>query len=113
MESRFWLFAYVISGGAVLFAGGYYLGLSGAADTKIESPKIVSDRNKKELKKELQQPEIKALSDPSASKMVFDSNINESNNPLEERRQGGIREILDQFVNQTNPVYSTAPCPKL
>ena len=76
MESRFWLFAYVILGGALLFAGGYYLGLSGAADTKIESPKIVSDRNKKELKKELQQPEIKALSDPSASKMVFDSNIN-------------------------------------
>ena len=37
--------------------------------------------------------------------MVFDSNINESNNPLEERRQCGIREILDQFVNQTNPVY--------
>ena len=105
MESRFWLFAYVISGGAVLFAGGYYLGLSGAADTKIESPKIVSDRNKKELKKELQQPEIKALSDPSASKMVFDSNINESNNPLEERQRRGIREILDQFVNQTNPVY--------
>ena len=105
MESRFWLFAYVMLGGALLFAGGYYLGLSGAAATKIESPKIVSDRNKKELKKELRQPEIKALSDPSASKMVFDSNINESNNPLEERRQGGIREILDQFVNQTNPVY--------
>ena len=108
MESRFWLFAYVILGGALLFAGGYYLGLSGAADTKIESPKIVSDRNKKELKKELRQPEIKALSDPSASKMVFDSNINESKNPLEERRRGGIREILDQFVNQTNPVYKYA-----
>ncbi len=105
MESRFWLFAYVMLGGALLFAGGYYLGLSGAADTKIESPKIVSDRNKKELKKELRQPEIKAVSDPSASKMVFDSNINESKNPLEERRRGGIREILDQFVNQTNPVY--------
>ena len=49
MESRFWLFAYVILGGALLFAGGYYLGLSGAADTKIESPKIVSDRNKKRI----------------------------------------------------------------
>ena len=29
MESKFWLYAYIILGGAVLFAGGYYLGLSG------------------------------------------------------------------------------------
>ena len=48
MESKFWFYAYVTLGGAVLFAGGYYLGLSGKTDTSIEAQKIVSDQKKKE-----------------------------------------------------------------
>ena len=47
MESKFWLYAYVTLGGALLFAGGYYLGLSGRL-TPNRSPKIVSDQKKKE-----------------------------------------------------------------
>ena len=46
MESKFWFYAYVTLGGAVLFAGGYYLGLSGKTDTSIEAQKIVSDQKK-------------------------------------------------------------------
>ena len=110
MESKFWLYAYVTLGGAVLFAGGYYFGLSGKADTKIEFQKFVSDEKKKESKKELRREELKALSSLDSSKMASDSSVtvNETNYPVEERQRGGIREILDQFVNETNPVYKYA-----
>lgn len=108
MESRFWLYAYVSLGGAVLFASGYYLGLSGENDTKIEAQKFVSYQNIKESPKDLQRPGVKVVSQPSASSMGFDSTVDESNNPVEERQRGGIREILDQFVNETNPVYKYA-----
>ena len=108
MESRFWLYAYVSLGGAVLFASGYYLGLSGENDTKIEAQKFVSYQNIKESPKDLQRPEVKVVSQPSASSMGFDSTVDESNNPVKERQRGGIREILDQFVNETNPVYKYA-----
>ena len=110
MESKFWLYAYVTLGGAVLFAGGYYLGLSGKADTKIEFQKFVSDEKKKESKKELRKAELKEMSSPASSKMASDSSVtvNETNYPMEERQRGGIREILDQFVNETNPVYKYA-----
>ena len=108
MESRFWLYAYVSLGGAVLFASGYYLGLSGENDTKIEAQKFVSYQNIKESPKDLQRPGVKVVSQPSASSMGFDSTVDESNNPVQERQRGGIREILDQFVNETNPVYKYA-----
>ncbi|NBQ02176.1 MAG: hypothetical protein EBU27_02925 [Opitutae bacterium] len=108
MESRFWLYAYVSLGGAVLFASGYYLGLSGENDTKIEAQKFVSYQNIKESPKDLQRPGVKVVSQPSASSMGFDSTVDESNKPVEERQRGGIREILDQFVNETNPVYKYA-----
>ena len=108
MESRFWLYAYVSLGGAVLFASGYYLGLSGENDTKIEAQKFVSYQNIKESPKDLQRPGLKVVSQPPASSMGFDSTVDESNNPVEERQRGGIREILDQFVNETNPVYKYA-----
>ena len=71
MESKFWFYAYVTLGGAVLFAGGYYLGLSGKADTKIEFQKFVSDEKKKESKKELRKAELKEMSSPASSKMAF------------------------------------------
>ena len=42
--------------------------------------------------------------------MAFDSTVtvNEGNYPMQERQRGGIREILDQFLNETNPVYKYA-----
>ncbi len=42
MESKFWLYAYIILGGAVLFAGGYYLGLSWAPRYYLTGSKILS-----------------------------------------------------------------------
>ena len=110
MESKFWLYAYVTLGGALLFAGGYYLGLSGKADTKIESQNFVSDQKKKESAKEVQQEELEAITNPISLKTAFDSSVkvSETNFPMEERQRGEIREILDQFVNETNPVYKYA-----
>ena len=110
MESKFWFYAYVTLGGAVLFAGGYYLGLSGKTDTSIEAQKIVSDQKKKESKKDLQQAGLKAESNEVSSDMVANSSEkqNESYYLMEENRRSGIREILDQFVNETNPVYKYA-----
>ena len=42
--------------------------------------------------------------------MVSNSTIKQmrSTIPVEERQRSGIREILDQFVNETNPVYKYA-----
>ena len=50
------------------------------------------------------------MSSPASSKVAFDSTVtvNEGNYPMQERQRGGIREILDQFVNETNPVYKYA-----
>ena len=110
MESKFWLYAYIILGGAVLFAGGYYLGLSGKGGIRVESENLVPYQKNKESKKELQQAELKAMSSPASSKVAFDSTVTvkEENYPMQERQRGGIREILDQFVNETNPVYKYA-----
>ena len=75
MESKFWLYAYIILGGAVLFAGGYYLGLSGKGGIRIESENLVPYQKNKESKKELQQAEFKAMSSPASSKVAFDSTV--------------------------------------
>ena len=40
--------------------------------------------------------------------MGFDPTADESINPVEQRQRGGIREILDQFVNETSRVNKYA-----
>ena len=59
MESKFWLYAYIILGGAVLFAGGYYLGLSGKGGIRIESENFVSDQKEQRIEKRTARGRIK------------------------------------------------------
>ena len=108
MKSKTWLYAYVSLGGVILFASGYYFGLSGEKDSNIGAQNFVSYQNKKELKKQPQKKGLIAESIASGSKMSFEYKVGESNNQVEEPKRSGFREILDQFVYETNPVYKYA-----
>ena len=108
MKSKTWLYAYVSLGGVILFASGYYFGLSGEKDSNIGAQNFASYQEKKELKKQPQKKELNAESIASGSKMSFENKVGESNNQVEEPKRSGFREILDQFVYETNPVYKYA-----
>ena len=105
MESKLWLYAYLALGGAVLFFGGYYLGLSEKSAQITELQNTVYYKEKKEPEKEAETPIPKALSSNASSTNLQDSIIDEPSALVKVRQQGGIRSILEKFVNETNPVY--------
>ena len=108
MESKLWLYAYLALGGAVLFFGGYYLGLSEKSAQRTELQNTVYNNEKKEPEKKAETQIPEALSGNASSTNLQDSIIDELPAPIKVRQQGGIRSILEKFVNETNPVYKYA-----
>ena len=101
------VYAYLALGGAVLF-WRILPGLSEKNFQRTELQNTVYYKEKKEPEKEAETPIPKALSGNASSTNLQDSIIDELPALVKVRQQGGIRSILEKFVNENNPVYKYA-----
>lgn len=111
-ESRFWVYACFTLSGVVLFAVGYYLGLSGKTESGIESSQSASDQKEKESGEERFKAEFKAVSNLSSPVTNMGSQNDEPAYSMQEGQSDPIRKILEQVVDEPNPVYKYATLAK-
>ncbi|MEC8013528.1 MAG: hypothetical protein VX153_04795 [Verrucomicrobiota bacterium] len=107
MKSKTTSYISILAGAATLFAGGYYFGLKNGSGVNVEFENTEYQSEKKDSDKSVEEIFSKTSAKIVPQEQPIGSKTNQQSVQIADEKKR-LREILEQFVNEPNPVFKYA-----